>query len=137
MAKKINFLTVDETKRASAALRDLHIEHVVVQYPKWVYEHGDARTPKQDEITAYYLVVLNRLLNDAKAAFSEAKLTPKKIKNARHYEALTVKHQHYQPKFTCKCRHCAKEFTSAVKEAMWCSPKCKQNFRNTKKKEAV
>lgn len=52
MAKKINFLTVDETKRASAALRDFHIEHVVVQYPKWVYEHGDARTPKQDEITA-------------------------------------------------------------------------------------
>lgn len=94
MAKKINFLTVDETKRASAALRDFHIEHVVVQYPKWIYEHGDARTPKPGEITTCYLVVLNRLLNDAKAAFSEAKLTPRKIKNARHYERIANNHRH-------------------------------------------
>lgn len=96
MAKKINFLTVDETKRASAALRDFHIEHVVVQYPKWVYEHGDARTPKQDEITSYYLVVLNRLLNDAKAAFDEAKLTPRKIRNVRHYENICKNHNHFK-----------------------------------------
>jgi len=127
MAKKI-VLSSTEVTRASNALKDFHVEHVLVSYP----EHQ-----KENRPATLFIVVLNKDLNLAKEAIAEAKLSILKIKNSRHYEKLALKHQHYQPKFTCKCRHCAKEFTSAVKEAVWCSPKCKQDFRNAKKKEVV
>lgn len=127
MAKKI-VLSGTEVTRASNALKDFHVEHVLVSYP----EHQ-----KENRPATLFIVVLNKDLNLAKEAIAEAKLSILKIKNSRHYETLALKHQHYQPTFTCKCRHCGKEFTSAVKEAVWCSKKCKQDFRNAKKKEAV
>ena len=127
MAKKI-VLSSTEVTRASNALKDFHVEHVLVSYP----EHQ-----KENRPATLFIVVLNKDLNLAKEAIAEAKLSILKIKNSRHYETLALKHQHYQPTFTCKCRHCGKEFTSAVKEAVWCSKKCKQDFRNAKKKEAV
>ena len=123
MAKKI-VLSSTEVTRASNALKDFHIEHVLVSYP----EHQ-----KENRPATSFIVVLNKDLNLAKEAIAKAKLSILKIKNSRHYETLALKHQHYQPKFTCKCRYCGKEFTSAVKEAVWCSPKCKQDFRNAKK----
>ena len=127
MAKKI-VLSGTEVTRASNALKDFHVEHVLVSYP----EHQ-----KENRPATLFIVVLNKDLNLAKEAIAEAKLSILKIKNSRHYETLALKHQHYQPTFTYKCRHCGKEFTSAVKEAVWCSKKCKQDFRNAKKKEAV
>ena len=127
MAKKI-VLSGTEVTRASNALKDFHVEHVLVSYP----EHQ-----KENRPATLFIVVLNKDLNLAKEAIAEAKLSILKIKNSRHYETLALKHQHYQPTFTCKCRHCGKEFTSAVKEAVWCSKKCKQDFRNAKKKKAV
>lgn len=127
MAKKI-VLSGTEVTRASNALKDFHVEHVLVSYP----EHQ-----KENRPATSFIVVLNKDLNLAKEAITEAKLSIFKIKNSRHYETLALKHQHYQPTFTCKCRHCGKTFTSHVKEAVWCSPKCKQDFRNAKKKEAV
>lgn len=127
MAKKIVLLGTEVT-RASNALKDFLCEHVVVSYP----EHKKEGRPAQR-----FIVVLNKDFLVAKQAIAEAKLTILKVKNSRHYETLAFKHQHYQPKFTCKCRHCGKEFISTVKEAVWCSKKCKQDFRNAKKKEAV
>ena len=127
MAKKI-VLSGTEVTRASNALKDFHVEHVLVSYP----EHQ-----KENRPATSFIVVLNKDLNLAKEAIAEAKLSILKIKNSRHYETLALKHQHHQPKFTCKCRQCKQDFTSTVKEAVWCSKKCKQDFRNAKKKEAV
>ena len=78
MAKKINFTTVEEVKRASNALKDFHIEHVLVEYPN-----------KQ------YIVVLNRLKNDALTAFEAAGLSPRRVNNQRHYERIASTHKHY------------------------------------------
>ena len=131
MSKKI-VLSGTEVTRASNALKDFLCEHVVVSYP----EHK-----KENKPATSFIVVLNKNFLIAKQAIAEAKLTILKVRNSRHYEMLALKHQHYQPKFKCKCRHCGKEFTSIVKEAVWCSKKCKQDFRNAKriakKKEAA
>lgn len=139
MAKKINFKTIDEVNRASNALKDLHVEHVCVRYPKWIKEHGDMRTPKPEEIKNIYIVVRNKYLSDAKAAFKMAELVPCKIKGARHYETIALNHSHYQPQFDCKCRQCGKTFKSVVKEAAWCSKDCRHAHRierrNAKKNE--
>ena len=127
MAKKI-VLSSTEVTRASNALKDFLCEHIVVSYP----EHKKDNRPATS-----FIVVLNKNFLVAKQAIAEAKLTVLKVRNSRHYESLALKHQHYQPKFTCKCRHCGKEFTSTVKEAVWCSKKCKQDFRNAKKKGVI
>lgn len=132
MAKKI-VLSSTEVTRASNALKDFHVEHVLVSYP----EHQ-----KENKPATSFIVVLNKDLNLAKEAIAEAKLSILKIKNSRHFHNTIVKvhahfHQYYKPDFECKCRNCGKIFTSHVKEAVWCSKKCKQDFRNAKKKEAV
>lgn len=124
MAKKINFQTINEVKRAHSALLDMHIENVLVTYP------GDSKKNKPE---IQYIVVLNRLKYDAIRAFKAAGLSPKRISNARHYEMIALTHKHYQPTFDCKCRHCGKTFKSTVKEAVWCSKECHKEFRNSKK----
>lgn len=91
MAKKINFKTTDEVKRASNALKDFKIEHVLVSYPEHI-EQNRMCNAKQ------YIVVLNKLLSDAKIAFEAAHLTPSKIKNSRHYEWTALNHNYYDPK---------------------------------------
>ena len=78
MAKKINFNTAQEVECASNALKDMHIEHVLVEYPN-----------------NKYVVVLNRYLSDAKKAFEEAELVPSRIKNQRHYEMCALTHKHF------------------------------------------
>lgn len=89
MAKKINFKTIQEVDRASNALRDFHIEHVLVKYPLHP-KGGDT------DKTNHYIVVLNRLLSDAKIAFETANLTPSRIKNQRHYERVAAAHKHFK-----------------------------------------
>lgn len=122
MAKKI-VLSSTEVTRASNALKDFHCEHVLVSYPA----HKDIPEKK-------FIVVLNKDFNLAKKAITEAKLSVFKVKNSRHYEKTASAHQHYKPVFECKCRHCGKSFASSIKEAVWCSDKCKKDFRNAKKK---
>ena len=112
MAKKINFTTADDVQRASNALKDMHIEHVLVEYP---YNK--------------YVVVLNRYLSDAKKAFEEANIKGIRVKNWRHYENTALNHTHYQPQFDCKCRQCGKTFKSVAKEAVWCSNDCRHQHR--------
>lgn len=80
MAKKVHFKTTQEVDRASNALKDMRIEHVLVEYPN-----------------NKYVVVLNRYLSDAKKAFEEAKLVPLRIKNQRHYEMCALTHKHFYP----------------------------------------
>lgn len=128
MAKKINFKTIDEVKRASNALKDLRVEHVLVDYPAHEKENRPA---------TMHIVVRNVLLTNAKTAFEAAHLTPSKIKNSRHYETTALNHNFYQPEFDCKCRHCGKTFKSVVKGAVWCSKDCKKAYRNEKKNKAV
>lgn len=127
MAKKINFIAAPEVVRASNALKDMHIEHVLVEYPKHV-EHGRERPAN------VYLVVRNRLLADARTAFTAIGVTPTRIKTQRHFESVALQHKYYQPQFDCKCRHCGKTFKSVVKEAVWCSKECKKAFRDEKRK---
>lgn len=69
-----------DAERASNALKDMHIEHVLVEYPN-----------------NKYVVVLNRYLSDAKKAFEKAKLVPSRIKNQRHYEMCALTHKHFYP----------------------------------------
>ena len=121
MAKKINFKTANDAQRASNALKDMHVEHVLVEY-------------KHDDVVTKFVIVLNRYLSDAKKAFEEAKIQSIRIKNWRHYENAALNHTHYQPQFDCKCRHCGKTFKSVVKEAVWCSKECKKAFRDEKRK---
>lgn len=129
MAKKINFKTVDEVNRAHAALTDFSIEHVLVKYP--LHPKGD-----DTDKTNHYIVVLNRLKNDAIVVLNEAKLSPSGVKNARHYEAIALAHKHYQPTFDCKCRHCGKTFKHVDKHAAWCSKECRKQFRIAKKQQS-
>lgn len=123
MAKKINFIAASEVARASNALKDMHIEHVMVEYPK-----------RKDKDGKVYLVVRNRLLADAIAAFTAIGVTPTHVKTQRHFESTALRHTYYQPQFDCKCRYCGKTFKSVVKEAVWCSKECKKTFRNEKRK---
>ena len=116
MAKKINFIATSEVVRASNALKDMHIEHVMVEYPKKVY-----------------LVIRNRLLADANATFAAIGVTPTHVKTQRHFESVALQHTYYQPQFDCKCRRCGKTFKSVVKEAVWCSKECKKAFRDEKR----
>lgn len=122
MAKRIK---VDEIKRASAALKDFQIEHIVVSYPR-----------KEDETPDESIVVLNMLFEDAKAAIQAADVKILSTRGARHYEALTLKHTHWMPKFEHKCKHCGKIFTSPIKEQVWCSRECKWAYRKEHKKVA-
>ena len=126
MAKKINFKAADDAQRASNALKDMHIEHVLVEY-------------KHDDVVTKFVVVLNRYLSDAKKACEEAKIKGMCVKNWRHYETTALNHTHYQPQFDCKCRQCGKMFKSVVKEAVWCSKDCRHAHRierrNAKKNE--
>ena len=125
MAKKINFITASEVVRAANALKDMHIEHVMVEYPK--------HNPENKEVKVY-LVVRNRLLADAIATFKAIGVTPTRVKTQRHFESVALQHKYYQPQFDCKCRHCGKTFKSVVKEAVWCSKECKKAFRDEKRK---
>jgi hypothetical protein len=119
MAKKINFFG-NEVNRAVAALKDFHIEHVLVSYP------ANAKTGRPEK---KFIIVLNKHLNDAKTAFEAAGLKLASIKNARHYENKALAFVHYQPQFDCKCRQCGKTFKSVVKEAVWCSQNCRHAHR--------
>ena len=119
MAKRIIFQTTEEVKRASNALKDFHIEHVVVVYPA-----------KKDKDGKQFIVVMNKNLNDAVIAIKTAKISFVKIHGMRHYEMTALNHTHYQPSFECKCRYCSKTFKSPIKEAVWCSKKCKHDFRH-------
>ena len=121
MAKRIK---VDEIKRASAALKDFQIEHVIVSY-----SHEDGT---KDES----IVVLNMLFEDAKAAIQAANVKILKTRGIRNYEKLTLKHTHWMPKFEHKCKHCGKTFTSPIKEQVWCSRECKWAYRKEHKKVA-
>ena len=125
MAKKI---IVNEVSRASNALKDFQIEHVVATYPA-----------HKDKPAHSFIVVLNKSFEDAKIVIKEAGVSIIKTKNARHFERLAFSQMkldekaYFVPKFQCKCRHCGKTFTSNHKEAVWCSDKCRKDFRNTKK----
>lgn len=126
MAKKIIFNTIEEVKRASNALKDYHVEHVLVEYPA-----------KEDKPATMFIAVMNKELANAFAIFKVADLRPKKTKGLRHYEMCALQHKHYQPKFECVCRGCGKNFMSVVKEARWCSHDCKKKFRNAKHEEKL
>lgn len=125
MAKKI---IVNEVSRASNALKDFQIEHVVATYPA-----------HKDKPAHSFIVVLNKSFEDAKIAINEAGVSIIKTKNARHFERLALSQMesnekaYFVPKFQCKCRHCGKTFTSNHKDAAWCSDKCHKDFRNAKK----
>lgn len=127
MAKKI-FTIASEVSRASNALKDFQIEHVVATYPA-----------HKDKPAHSFIVVLNKGFEDAKIAIKEAGVSIIKTKNARHFERLALSQMelnekaYFVPKFQCKCRHCGKTFTSRHKEAAWCSDKCYKDFRNAKK----
>ena len=90
MAKKINFKTIDEVQRASNALKDCHVEHVLVEYPEHIVRNRTCPAKA-------YIVVLNKYLNDAKAAYQLANLTETHIKNQRHYEWTALTHNHFMP----------------------------------------
>lgn len=119
MAKKI---IVSFPKKAVESLKKHKVEHVCVTYHR---ENG-----KPDDV---FLVVLNKDFNDAKAVIKADGGSILKTKSIRNYEMLALKHEHYQPQFDCKCRHCGKTFKSPVKEAVWCSKECKKEFRALKK----
>lgn len=125
MAKKI---IVNEVSRASNALKDFQIEHVVATYPA-----------SKDKPAHSFIVVLNKSFEDAKIVIKEAGVSIIKTKNKRHFERLAFSQMkldgkaYFVPKFQCKCRHCGKTFTSNHKEAVWCSDKCRKDFRNAKK----
>lgn len=121
MAKRIK---VDEIKRASAALKDFQIEHVIVSYPR--------KDGTKDES----IIVLNKLFSNAKQAIEAADVKILRTRGARHYEMLALKHTHWAPKFEHKCKHCGKAFTSPIKEQVWCSHACKNAYRKEHKKVA-
>jgi len=110
MAKRIK---VDEIKRASAALKDFHIAHVIVSYKD---KHS--------------IVVLNKLFEDAKTSIQAAGVKILSVRGARHYEALALKHTLYEPMYEHSCSYCGKTFKSPIKEQVWCSRKCKNANRN-------
>lgn len=115
MAKKI---VTKNSQKASASLKKRKIEHVLVQH-------------KDDA----FVVVLNKDVCDAIAVIKVDNQDVLRVKNVRHYEMIALRHTHYQPQFECKCRQCGKTFMHPIKEAAWCSKKCKQAFRKTKKQE--
>lgn len=117
MAKKLKIM-INEVQRASNALKDFQIEHVVVKYPK---------------TDSVFIIVLNKDKEKALQAIKEAKVNVHNVSGTRHYEHYGKNHTYWYPKFQCKCRCCGKQFESLVKEAVWCSPKCKSEFRKAKK----
>lgn len=121
MAKRIK---VDEIKRASAALKDFHIAHIVVSY-------------KYENYINESIVVLNKALEDAKTAIQAADVKILSVRGARHYEKLALKHTNYEPTFEHKCKHCGKTFSSPVKEQVWCSRKCKDAYRKELKAKSA
>lgn len=123
MAKRIK---VDEIKRASAALKDFHIAHIVVSC-------------KHEDYINESIVVLNKLYEDAKAAIQAANVKILKTRNARHYEKLSLnKHcTALEPSFEHTCKHCGKKFTSSIKEQVWCSSACKWAYRKELKVKAI
>jgi len=124
MAKKI---IVDEIKRASNALKDFQIDHIIASYAK-------ADGTKDESI-----IVLNRLYEDAKVAIQTANVKILKTRSARHYEKLSLnKHcTTWEPSFEHTCKHCGKKFTSSIKEQVWCSSACKWAYRKELKLKAV
>lgn len=127
MAKKI---IVDEIKRASAALKDFHIEHLIVGYVK----------PNGSRSAS--IVVLNKLFEDAKTAIQAADVKILKTRSARHYEKLAISESsrisiRWMPEFEHKCRHCGKTFKSPIKEQIWCSRKCKDAYRKELKAKSA
>ena len=122
MAKKI-FINPDEVKRASNALKDFHIEHVLTEY-----KFRNTKVVRQA-----LLIVKNKDKDEALAAINMAEISVLRVKNCRRFETMALLHTYYQPKFECKCRCCGKTFMSAHKEAVWCSEKCKSDFRKAKK----
>lgn len=122
MAKKITFKKEVDVSQMVDILRSEKIEHVRVTYPE------DSRGRKHD-----YIVVKNCYKDLARAKCGDNNIL--RIKNARHYENICLNHidDYFEPKFTCTCRHCGKSFKSKVKEAVWCSDKCRNEFRKTKK----
>lgn len=123
MAKRIK---VDEIKRASAALKDFHIAHIVVSY-------------KHENYINESIVVLNKLFEDAKTAIQAADVKILKTRSVRHYEKLSLnKHcTAWKPSFEHTCKHCGKKFTSSIKEQVWCSSACKWAYRKELKAKAV
>lgn len=123
MAKRIK---VDEIKRASNALKDFQIAHIVVSY-------------KHENYINESIVVLNKLYEDAKTAIQAADVKILKTRNARHYEKLSLnKHcTAWEPSFEHTCKHCGKKFTSSIKEQVWCSSACKWAYRKELKLKAV
>lgn len=127
MAKKI---IVDEIKRASAALKDFHIEHLIVSYAK------------PDGSRSASIVVLNKLFEDAKTAIQMADVKILKTRGARHYEKLATSESsrasvQWKPSFEHKCKHCGKTFSSPIKEQVWCSHACKWTYRKQLKTKAA
>lgn len=122
MAKKI-FIRPSEVTRASNALKDFHIEHVLVQY----------KDKKNNNIRQSLIVVKNKDKDEALVAIDTAKILILRMKSCRRFEMMAALHTHYQPEFECKCRCCGKTFKSAHKEAVWCSSGCRSSFRKAKK----
>lgn len=122
MAKKI-FIRPSEVTRASHALKDFHIEHVLVQY----------KDKKNNNIRQSLVVVKNKDKDEALTVITTAEIFVLRVKNCRRFETMALLHTYYQPKFECKCRCCGKTFMSAHKEAVWCSKTCRSNFRKAKK----
>lgn len=117
MAKKLKIL-VNEVQSAQNALKDFQIEHIVVKHKDSDFVH---------------VIVLNKDKETAKEAITKAGIKIRKIRGTRHYERYGEKHEYWYPKYKCTCRHCGKQFESLVKEAVWCSAKCKSEFCKSKK----
>lgn len=118
MAKRIIFNSIEEVKRASAVLKDCHVEHVFVDYPV-----------KDDIPEKAFIVVMNKDLSEAQAPIQMINLSYK-IYRTRHYKTTALTHMHYKPTFECTCRGCGKKFQHFEKYAKWCSKECKKDFRN-------
>ncbi len=118
MAKKITLSNEEAHNKACAMLRTNEIDFVDVRYPK-----------RGKEPTKFFIVVRNVMKTKVLSLLKNVK----SVKSVRHYESLAIRFNYYEPTFDCKCRYCGKTFTSNVKEAVWCSEKCKKDFRNKKK----
>ena len=116
MAKKLVFANNDECKKASSVLKQNNIEHVLVTY-------------KHEKNEKVFIVVRNVTLKDV----NQLNLQISRVKSMRHFEATAIKHDYFEPQFTCKCRNCGKEFKHHIKEAVWCSKECHNAFRNAKR----
>lgn len=116
MAKKITFKKEVDVSQIVDILRSEKIEHVRVKYPN-----------------VEYIVVKNCYKDLVRTKCGDNNIL--RIKNVRHYEEVCLNHinDYFKPKFKCTCRHCGKSFESSVKEAVWCSDKCKSEFRKAKK----